>query len=530
MLFRPRGSSLASSSTFLLSLTSFLLTTLGVAFAQANSAEVTALKFAQQALPIGTASFNNGSSNAIVTGDFNHDGILDVVTFNGTPSGLSVSFFRGLGGGKFSTTPVDSPVSANQGMAGGPAFAADFNSDGKLDLAIAAGQGLSSSTGPVTIMLGNGDGTFTQGQSITVNTSSGAGNASAIALADFNGDHIPDIAVSDGYNKYTWIYLGKGDGTFTLAGTQKFGGNSVVAGDFNADGKQDVAFASGTGSGGDTVGVFLGNGNGTLNSPVLATITGGTGSVSGTSGLAVGNFYNDRIQSLAVLYSSGQPDENYSTYLVTLKYSNGQLLMGALNQVTGPQAEGPSYVFGGNLNGDFVDDVFITGGGYYENPLTQYMRGNGDGTFQSPQNTAYDTQGTTFVYPIIRDLNLDSRHDVSIAWSNVEDDNGGGDVLINKNATPNCAPPPANALGVHICAPASGATIDKLYTFKGAGNAFNGIAKRMELWIDGAKVGQNLEDQLNVTTTLEAGTHTASFVVVDSFDSYTSSSVTFTTK
>ena len=52
----------------------------------------------------------------------------------------------------------------------------------------------------------------------------------------------------------------------------------------------------------------------------------------------------------------------------------------------------------------------------------------------------------------------------------------------------------------------------------------------MELWIDGQKVGQNLEDQLRVSTTLTAGTHTASFVVVDSFDNYTSKSVTFTAK
>jgi FG-GAP-like repeat len=83
-------------------------------------------------------------------------------------------------------------------------------------------------------------------------------------VADFNGDHIPDIAVSDGVDGYTWIYLGNGDGTFKLADTQKFGGNSLVAGDFNADGKQDVAYASGYESGGDTVGMFLGNGNGTL--------------------------------------------------------------------------------------------------------------------------------------------------------------------------------------------------------------------------------------------------------------------------
>jgi hypothetical protein len=52
----------------------------------------------------------------------------------------------------------------------------------------------------------------------------------------------------------------------------------------------------------------------------------------------------------------------------------------------------------------------------------------------------------------------------------------------------------------------------------------------MELWIDGTKVGQNLEDQLNITTTLNPGTHTASFVVVDSFDNFTSKSVSFTTR
>lgn len=528
-MYRSSRTFSRSLSPCLIGTLAFLLTAFGVASAQVNPAEVTALKFGQQGLPMGTAPYNNGAGTAIVTGDFNNDGILDVVTVDGTPSGVEVSFFEGLGGGKFSTTPVNSPINLSQGT-GGAAFSADFNGDGKLDLAIAADSGLSSATGPVVIMLGNGDGTFTMGQNITVNTASGPGNASAIALADFNGDHIPDIAVSDGYAGYTWIYLGNGDGTFTLSATETSGGNSLVAGDFNGDGKQDVAFASNFSSPSDVVGVFLGNGNGTLNSPILVTITGGTGSASGTTGLAVGDFYNDRIQSLAVLYAIGQPDLNSTTYLVTLKYSDGQLVQGPLNQVTQPVAEGPIYVAGGDLNGDFIFDVFITGGGYYESPLTQYMLGYGNGTFQGPRNAPYDTQGTTFVYPVIRDLNLDSRHDVSIAWSNVEDDNGGADILINENATPNCPPPAANALGVNICAPQNGATVDTTYTFKAAGNAFNGIAKRMELWIDGVKVGQDLEDQLRITTTLQAGTHTASFVVVDTFDSYTSKSVTFTTK
>jgi hypothetical protein len=520
MLCGFRALYLASSSRLLVSLASFLFAISGTASAQINSAEVTALKFTQRDLPIGTAPYNNGDTSAIVPGDFNNDGILDVVTINETPTQSEISFFMGLGKGKFSKTPVISLLNVSQGTSvNGSAFAADFNRDGKLDLAISTYLG----PGPVTIMLGNGDGTFTAGQNITVNTNSGPGAAAAIALADFNGDHIPDIAVSDGAAGYTWIYLGNGNGTFTLADTQQSGGNSLVAGDFNADGNQDVAFASGLGTGGSTVGVFLGNGNGTLTAPVLAT-------VSDVTGLAVGDFYNNRIQSLAALSSVGPVDSNDTTYLVTLQYTNGQLEVGPQNQVTGAVAEGPTFIGSGDLNGDFISDVFIAGGGYYEPALTQYMLGNGDGTFQGPQSTPYDTQGNTFQFPVIRDLNLDSRHDVSLAWGNVEDDNGGGNVLINDNATVNCGPPPANALGVNICKPANGATISKTYTFKGSGNAFNGIAKRMELWIDGTKVGQNLEDQLNITTTLNPGTHTASFVVVDSFDNFTSKSVSFTTR
>ncbi|MFZ0319682.1 MAG: VCBS repeat-containing protein [Candidatus Sulfotelmatobacter sp.] len=518
MFRNTRISSLATSSTFLI-----LLASLTAASAQVQS-EVTTLDFTQTGLAIGTAPYNNGGSSAIVTGDFNNDGILDVVTINQTPSEHTVSFFRGVGGGNFDTTPVTTTltISLSTGM-GGNAFGADLNQDGKLDIAVASGGACCGEAGPVTILLGNGDGTFTPGTSIIPQTSSGPGAAAAIALADFNGDHIPDIAMSNS-DGYTWVYTGNGDGTFKLADTQSNGGgNSLVVGDFNADGHQDVAFASGIGSGGSTVGMFLGNGNGTLQPPITTTI-------SFVSGMAVGDFYNDRIQSLAVLSSVGPPDGNATTYLVTVRYLNGALKVGPQNVVTGPVSEGPTYIGGGDLNGDFLDDVFITGGGYLEQPFTDYMLSNGAGTFRAPQAAPYDTQGTTFEYPIIRDMNLDSRHDVNFAWDSLIDDNGGGDVLINDNAATNCVPPPANKLSATICVPKKGETVDSKFTFRGAGNAFNGIAKRMELWIDNVKVGQNLEDQLNVTATLTPGTHTASFVVVDSFDEHTSSSVTFTAK
>jgi hypothetical protein len=61
-----------------------------------------------------------------------------------------------------------------------------------------------------------------------------------------------------------------------------------------------------------------------------------------------------------------------------------------------------------------------------------------------------------------------------------------------------------------------------------AGNAFNGIAKRTELWIDGTKVGEDLEDQLEITATLAKSSHTVSFVGVDIFDNTASKPITFT--
>ena len=88
--------------------------------------------------------------------------------------------------------------------------------------------------------------------------------------------------------------------------------------------------------------------------------------------------------------------------------------------------------------------------------------------------------------------------------------------------------PPANALSVNVCAPLQDSKTGTTITFRGAGNAFNGIAKRMELWIDGTKVGEDLEDQLKITAALAKGSHTASFVVVDTFDNTASKSVTFT--
>jgi hypothetical protein len=409
-----------------------------------------------------------------------------------------------LAGGSFAS-PINQRIPAN---IGNQVLAADFDRNGRLDLAIA-----SYSNGPnaVTIFRGNGNGTFTQGTSVPT-----YGKPFAIALADFNGDHLPDLVASScsGSACRTQVFLGQGNGTFRLSAALTYGGNSVVAGDFNADGHQDIAVATST-----ELVMYLGTGSGTFQSPHLA-------SENNPVSLAVGDFYNNRIQSLAVL--TGIPDSsgNFEYHVSTARYVNGGI------SVSSAQLINTNFYYhdlaAGDLNGDFKDDIVILGGQKFGGgALANYMLGNGNGTFQSAM--AMPTYGQGEEMPFIRDINLDSRHDVGAAWTNGYVTTGGGAyVWLNTNATINCTPPKPNAQSVHICAPLSGQIVGQTFTFRAAGNAWNGTVKRIELWIDGKKVGQNLEDQLHVTASLARGSHTASFVVVNTFDSYITQSVSFT--
>jgi hypothetical protein len=133
---------------------------------------------------------------------------------------------------------------------------ADFNQDGKLDL-------VALSNGAIILFLGNGDGTFQPPVTLTAN----AVYFSGLAVADMNRDGKPDIiALSTNSNGYVAVMLGNGDGTFQQAISNPLysAGNEVlVVGDFNGDGKPDVAVVNWV-----NVAVQLGNGDGTLQSTI----------------------------------------------------------------------------------------------------------------------------------------------------------------------------------------------------------------------------------------------------------------------
>jgi len=197
------------------------------------------------------------SSGTLIAADFNGDGYLDLFATS-TVDGPSPVVLQGYGDGAFNNVAQNALLQQIEGIWGNSSAAGDFNGDGKLDVAVAAAS--PGSYSGVNVLLGNGDGTFTlaSGSPIILGTA-----PYAIVAADFNGDGKLDLAVADYSENVVFILLGNGDGTFQSPITIPVGNGpaAMVTGDFTNSGKLDLAVANSLDG---TVTLLLGNGDGTF--------------------------------------------------------------------------------------------------------------------------------------------------------------------------------------------------------------------------------------------------------------------------
>jgi hypothetical protein len=352
----------------------------------------------------------DSSPGNIVVADFNADGIPDIATNN--TGALDVSVLIGIGNGTFkpSTSYVASTAGSYDGIAAGV-----FGTTGRPDLVYPSDEG---QVGQVALL----EYKFT-GFSAAINYQTGFANSS-LDTGDFNGDGSSDIVEGHSAPLNTTshcmisVSLNNGKGAFypptkTIGPISSFNGSIfVAAGDFNGDGKLDVAFtyldpANQT----SYIGVMLGHGDGTL----TLTSASYTLSIGGPQKLFAADFNKDG--KLDLITGCG--------YQLCLLLGNGDGTFAAPVQIsTGTNAndEPVNTIAIGDINHDGNLDVVVTNVDPYFTAAFSVLLGNGDGTFLTP--VVYTSPGMAGQL-VLADLNGDGNLDLAL-----NTDNGYIDILL----------------------------------------------------------------------------------------------------
>lgn len=331
----------------------------------------------------GSSAGPGPAAEAMIGVDFDNDGDKDIVAADWF--GTGVRAFRNTGGS------FGAAIVTSFGASTGSVSSADFNLDGRADLAAATGSEL-------IIAFGNGNGTFTEVERHSLPV---AGQVQAYAF-DVNLDSRADIVAPSASG--VQVFIGQPNGRFVAGPLTPVAGliSSTAKANFNNDGIPDIALADAFGQ---RVIMLRGNGDGSFTEFATATVGAGPEDVT------AGDLNGDGIDDLATADSF--------SFTVSVLLSNGQGGFGAATRHTG--VFGPVGIRMGDLDRDGDHDVVVT------SVLTsnvQVFANNGNGTLRPALSFAVSNQPQT---PVIADFNFDTKLDISTA--------GPGTMSVLRNTT-----------------------------------------------------------------------------------------------
>ena len=425
---------------------------------------------------------------AVVSADINRDGHPDLISadsrgFITVLLGTSTGKF--INNGNFATAQL--PVALAVG---------DFNHDGFPDVVVLELSGFQ-------LFLSAHNGALIPQPAVSF-----SGFGKSIVAVDLNGDHIPDLALtfcaSGGSPCTLRTLLNNGSGHFTTAQDRPLDAsffNSLVAADFDRDGHDDLAVASG-------VDVFIlhSNNNGTTTFRQALSPT-----ETQQFFLAAGDIDARNGPDLVFTSSPSCAPNCIENFIVHEYLNNGSSTLLHKADFSSNSNSLSKFVFSDITADNRLDLLAVSSALQEENGFVNWAHNIGNGTFG-----AFTLLEELFdgVDMIARDFNLDSRHDLAVA------DRGLGGtpettVFLNTAFSALCPPPNSANLAAKLCTPGSTASSNTI-TVLAAGNSPTGV-RRVELWIDGVKRYNSPDDRLKTTVTVPAGTHKFQIVAVDQF-------------